>query len=223
MFLSNFGHSYATRRGWWNYVGMSRMLQKMENDIEICRIWCPILRKLEIIPWNLKFSETETRICYSTHSFNPRRGAYPRAPSARCSSRGRSWWAASRWRPGGRSSWPTRRRCRRRWASSRAGSPAPRWGCRRKAAPRRRFPRPRSPRRSPRYLSWKVRSARDRTIRTFLIGVRSEFLESKFFQNSGIFARKFKNLGNFGTFSKTSAKFRQNLIQIWAKINEKNF
>ena len=28
-------------------------------------------------------------------------------------------------------------------------------------------------------LSWKVRSARDRTIRTFQIGVRSEFLESK--------------------------------------------
>ena len=36
-------------------------------------------------------------------------------------------------------------------------------------------------------LSWKVRSARDRTIRTFRIGVRSEF-----FQNQGIFARKFK-------------------------------
>ena len=29
------------------------------------------------------------------------------------------------------------------------------------------------------HLGWKVRSARDRTIRTFQIGVRSEFLESK--------------------------------------------
>ena len=56
-----------------------------------------------------------------------------------------------------------------------------------------------------RHLSWKVQSARDRTIRTFRIGVRSEFLESKekeFFQNSGIFARKFKNFGkiNFNIF-----------------------
>ena len=36
-----------------------------------------------------------------------------------------------------------------------------------------------SVRRRRRGLSWKVRSARDRTIRTIQIGVRSEFLESK--------------------------------------------
>ena len=38
-----------------------------------------------------------------------------------------------------------------------------------------------------RHLSWKVRSARDRAKRTIPIRVRSAF-----FQNSGIFARKFK-------------------------------
>ena len=36
-----------------------------------------------------------------------------------------------------------------------------------------------------------VRSARDRTIRTFHVRVRSKFLESKFCQNSVHFARKF--------------------------------
>ena len=83
-----------------------------------------------------------------------------------------------------------------------------------------------------------VRSARDRTIRTFQIGVRSEFLESKenhekallrsssrpirhggaagkerkgiFFQNSGIFARKFKKFRKFQHFLK------------YRRISEKN-
>ena len=69
------------------------------------------------------------------------------------------------------------------------------------------------------FQSWKVRSARYRTIRTFQIGVRSEF-----FQNSGIFLRNFnrklKSSENLiSTFSKISAKFRQNFIKIWAKIN----
>ena len=69
-------------------------------------------------------------------------------------------------------------------------------------------------------LSWKVRSARDRTIRTLQIGVRSEF-----FQTSGIFARKFKkDSENFQHFLKyrLEAKFRQIFIKIWAKISGKN-
>ena len=84
-----------------------------------------------------------------------------------------------------------------------------------------------------------VRSARDRNIRAFQIGVRSEFLESEenhekllhrsstrldFFQNSGIFARKFKTFGKFQHFLKyrrNSDKIstsEQNFIKIWAKI-----
>ena len=65
-------------------------------------------------------------------------------------------------------------------------------------------------------LSWKVRSARDRTKRTIQIGVRSEF-----FQNSRIFARKFKNFGKskISTFSKIFAKSRQIFIKHWAKFN----
>ena len=70
-------------------------------------------------------------------------------------------------------------------------------------------------------LSWKVRSARDRTERTIAIGVRWKFL-----QNSGIFARKIikkiQKIRKFSTFSKISAKFRQNFIKIWAEITEKN-
>ena len=55
-------------------------------------------------------------------------------------------------------------------------------------------------------------TARDRTIRTFQIRVRSEFG-----QNSGTFARKFKKMiknQESSTFSKRSAKFRQNFIKI---------
>ena len=69
-------------------------------------------------------------------------------------------------------------------------------------------------------LGWKVRSARDRTIRTFPIRVRS-----KLCQNSGNFARihresiKIKILKHF---LEQSAKFRQNFIKIWVKISEKN-
>ena len=62
-------------------------------------------------------------------------------------------------------------------------------------------------------LSWKVRSARDRTIRTFQIGVRS-----KFFQNSGIFARKFKNFGKFQHF----LKYRRNSDKISSKSEQKS-
>ena len=69
-------------------------------------------------------------------------------------------------------------------------------------------------------LSWKVRSARNRTRRNIQIGVRSES-----FQNSGIFARKFKNHRNFQHFLKyrrNSDKFHQHFHQNLSKITEKN-
>ena len=64
-------------------------------------------------------------------------------------------------------------------------------------------------------LSWKVRSARDRTIRTFQIGVRSAF-----FQNSEIFARKFNNFGKskFQHF----LKYRRNSDKISSKSEQKS-
>ena len=76
-------------------------------------------------------------------------------------------------------------------------------------------------------LSWKVRSARDRTIRTFQIRVRS-----KFSQNRGDFARihqKSKNFRNhvqhflqiFGLrICLKRVKFRKFFIKIWAEFNE---
>ena len=64
-----------------------------------------------------------------------------------------------------------------------------------------------------RHLSWKVRSARDRAIRTFHIRVRS-----KFFQNSGIFARKFKTFGNF----QHVLKYRRNSDKISSKSEQKS-
>ena len=62
-------------------------------------------------------------------------------------------------------------------------------------------------------LSWKVRSARDRTIRTFKIRVRSEF-----FHSSGIVARKFKNFGNFQHF----LNYRRNSDKISSKSEQKS-
>ena len=60
-------------------------------------------------------------------------------------------------------------------------------------------------------LSRKVRSARDRTIRTLQIRVRSEF-----FQNSGIFARKFLNFGKFQHF----LKYQRNSERISSKSEQ---
>ena len=63
-------------------------------------------------------------------------------------------------------------------------------------------------------LGWKVRSARDRTIRTFHIRVRSKFVQNPFkiqefsLENSKISEKL------ISTFSKTSAKFRQNFIKM---------
>ena len=62
-------------------------------------------------------------------------------------------------------------------------------------------------------LSWKVRSARDRTIRTFQIRVRFKFL-----QNSGIFPRKIKNFGKFQHF----LNYRRNSDKILSKSEQKS-
>ena len=75
-------------------------------------------------------------------------------------------------------------------------------------------------------LSWKVRSARDRSIRTFQIRVRS-----KFFQNRGDFARihqkskKFRNVQHFlQIFGEIPRNFHQNLSKIqWKWSNFANF
>ena len=58
-------------------------------------------------------------------------------------------------------------------------------------------------------------TARDRTIRTFQIRVRSKLLESKLCQNSGNFVgnhRKSKKITILKHFPEQSAKFRQNFI-----------
>ena len=70
---------------------------------------------------------------------------------------------------------------------------------------------------APADLSLKVRSARDRTIRTFHTRVRS-----KFCQNSKHFARKFKKFRIFQYFRKylIFAKFRKKFIKLRAKFNE---
>ena len=65
--------------------------------------------------------------------------------------------------------------------------------------------------------SWKVRSARDRTIRTIRT-IRTMRILSKF----GNFPQKIQKFRKISTFSKLSAKFRQNFIKIWAKITENN-
>jgi len=62
-------------------------------------------------------------------------------------------------------------------------------------------------------LSWKVRSARDRTKRTIPIRVRSEL-----FQNPGIFERKFKNFGKF----QRSLNYRRNSDKISSKSEQKS-
>ena len=72
-------------------------------------------------------------------------------------------------------------------------------------------------------LNWKVRSARDRTIRTIQIRVRSEFFQNSLpKKNSGIFARKilrkFKNFGKFQHF----LVYRKSSDKISSKSEQKS-
>ena len=75
-------------------------------------------------------------------------------------------------------------------------------------------------RRLQRSQGWKVRSATDRTIRTFHIRIRS-----KFCQNSGKFIkifRKFLKFEKFSTFSKVFSEIPRNFRQNRCKIRWKS-
>ena len=74
-------------------------------------------------------------------------------------------------------------------------------------------------------LSWKVRSARDRTVRTFHIRVRSNL---KVGQNSTTFTRKFKNSGIifniFYNIGEIPTKFHKNLNKNqWEEFKNNEF